>query len=77
VSSINHAHLSVIFATANHLPSLLKLAPKCPGLKLIVSIDDLSAEAKTLATTWAQAQGIEVRELRDGMKLSSRTALSL
>jgi hypothetical protein len=63
--SINHAHLSIIFATAPHLPALLKLAPKCPCLKMIVAIDDLSQEAKTIASNWAQVQGIQLRELRD------------
>lgn len=62
---INHAHLNVIFATEPHIPSLLKLIPQCPCLKMIVSIDDLSDEAKSIASNWAQAQGIELRELRD------------
>lgn len=63
--SINHAHLSVIFATAQHIPSLLKLVPKAPCLKLIVSIDDLSEEAKAIATTWAEAMGVQVKEMRE------------
>jgi hypothetical protein len=67
---INHAELSVIFTSAAHLPILLKLAPSCPCLKLIVSIDELSVEAKNLATTWGQAQGVQIRELRDSQCLA-------
>jgi hypothetical protein len=32
---------------------------------MIVAIDDLSQEAKTIASNWAQVQGIQLRELRD------------
>ncbi|KII88692.1 hypothetical protein PLICRDRAFT_689891 [Plicaturopsis crispa FD-325 SS-3] len=65
VGDINHAHLTVIFATSQHIPTLLKLAPKVPILKLIVSIDDLSAESKSILTTWAGVQNVQVKELRD------------
>jgi hypothetical protein len=57
--------LSVIFVTAQHIPTLLKMASKTPTLKLIVSIDPLSTEARAIATTWAEAQGIQVKELAD------------
>jgi long-subunit acyl-CoA synthetase (AMP-forming) len=74
--SIKHAHLTVIFATAPHLPALLKLVPSCPCLKMIVSIDELSQEAKSIAGNWAQAQGIELRELRDSERTPSGRAES-
>lgn len=64
LTSINHAHLTVVFATSNHIPTLLKLAPKTP-LKLIVSIDDLTTEAKHIINAWADLANVQVLELKD------------
>ncbi|KIM87577.1 hypothetical protein PILCRDRAFT_815138 [Piloderma croceum F 1598] len=61
---INHAHITVIFVTKGHIPTLLKNARKTP-LKLIVCIDDLSEEAKKIFTSWGEAQGVRMLELRD------------
>lgn len=37
---INHAEAKVVFASPNHIPALLDLAgERCPGMKLIVSVD--------------------------------------
>ncbi|KAJ7702319.1 hypothetical protein B0H17DRAFT_1043697 [Mycena rosella] len=58
---INHAHLSIIFATLEHIPSLLKLAPK--ALKMIVSIDALSPEISKVFTAWGQTHDIVVKDL--------------
>ncbi|CAM1510427.1 Fc.00g007620.m01.CDS01 [Cosmosporella sp. VM-42] len=38
---INHAELSCVVCSLPHIPILLKLAPRLPGLKLIVSLDPL------------------------------------
>ncbi|GLB35097.1 putative AMP-binding enzyme [Lyophyllum shimeji] len=62
---INHAHLTVIFSTADHIPTLLKLAPNVPILKLIVCIDDLTPEARKILTEWGAAQNIKIQQLRD------------
>jgi long-chain acyl-CoA synthetase len=61
---INHAHLTVIFASVDHIPILLKVAPKTP-LKLIVSMDDLAPRVKKILTAWADVQKVKVLELRD------------
>ncbi|KAJ7929234.1 hypothetical protein B0H13DRAFT_1703325 [Mycena leptocephala] len=60
---INHAHLTVIFATLDHLPSLLKMAPQTPHLKLIISIDALSPEMSKVLTQWGQTHKIMVKDL--------------
>ncbi|KAF8894464.1 hypothetical protein BD779DRAFT_1745129 [Infundibulicybe gibba] len=65
VGIINHAHLTVIFSTSDHIPLLLKLAPKVPMLKLIVCIDDLSSESKKIIGEWSQTVNVQVKELRD------------
>ena len=67
--SINHAHITVIFVTKGHIPTLLKIAPKTP-LKLIVCIDDLSEEAKKILTSWGDVQKVQILELRDSKNIS-------
>jgi hypothetical protein len=65
-TSIHHAELTVIFATKEHIPTLLKLAPKTP-LELIVCIDNLSNELKKILTSWADVQKVKLLELRESM----------
>ncbi|KAG6874279.1 hypothetical protein C0995_001504 [Termitomyces sp. Mi166 len=64
-SEINHAHLTVIFSTSDHIPTLLKLASKLPFMKLIVCIDDLTPEAKQILTEWATSQNVQLKQLRE------------
>lgn len=40
---INHATLACVITTLPHIPVLLKVAPRCPSLKLIVCMDPLDA----------------------------------
>lgn len=40
---INHASLTCVVASINHIPVLLKLKPRCPTLKFIVCLDQLDA----------------------------------
>ncbi|KAI0053843.1 acetyl-CoA synthetase-like protein [Auriscalpium vulgare] len=62
---INHAQLTSIFTTSNHLAELIKLAPKVPQLKLIVTLDEITPEAKQIASLWASTVGISLRELKE------------
>lgn len=39
---INHAGLVCVAASMAHIPTLLKLKPRCPTLKLVISLDPLS-----------------------------------
>ncbi|KAJ6488597.1 hypothetical protein C8R47DRAFT_1126207 [Mycena vitilis] len=72
---INHADLTVIFATVDHLPSLLKLAPQTPNLKLIVSIDALSPEMSKVFTEWGQTHNILVKDLYEIEALGQANAI--
>ncbi|KHN94458.1 AMP-dependent synthetase/ligase [Metarhizium album ARSEF 1941] len=38
---INHAELACVVCSLPHVPTLLKLAPRLPSLKLVICIDDL------------------------------------
>ena len=61
--SINHAHLTIIFASSQHIPTLIALGPKVPMLKMIVSLDELSPETRNVLNQWGKNQGIDVKEL--------------
>lgn len=62
---IDHAHLTVVFTTSDHIPTLLKLKQKVPMLKMIVSIDDLSEDGKRILGEWGQTQNVKVTEMRE------------
>lgn len=40
---LNHGELACVIASLPHIPTLLKLAPRVPSLKLIISLDPLDA----------------------------------
>lgn len=44
---INHSHLTVVCASADHVPGLVNLAPRCPSLKLIISVDSFAQDEGT------------------------------
>ncbi|TKA62541.1 hypothetical protein B0A49_08462 [Cryomyces minteri] len=68
---INHASLACVISSLNHVPTLLKLKPRCPTLKLIVCLDPLSAgelpgESKAeLLNALAADQGVKIHYIRD------------
>jgi len=62
---INHAHLSIVFTTADHIPALLKLAPKVAVMKMIVSFDALSPDAYKAFVAWGETVGVQVKELSE------------
>ncbi|KIJ44209.1 hypothetical protein M422DRAFT_30387 [Sphaerobolus stellatus SS14] len=63
--SCNHAEITVVFATTPHIPEVLSLAPKLKGLKVLVSMDELSDEARHVASSWAKHRGLEFFTLRE------------
>lgn len=69
IGSVNHAHLTAVVSTADHIPILLKLASQTPCLKLIISIDTLPTEASTVLREWAHSQGQRFMELRECMSM--------
>lgn len=57
---INHAETSIIFASSDHVPALLKLSEKTPVVKVIVIMDDIPQEAKSVLVSWGQEKGVKV-----------------
>ncbi|KAI0637080.1 acetyl-CoA synthetase-like protein [Trametes polyzona] len=62
---INHAELTIVFATPAHIPALLKLAPKTPTLKMIVAMDELTSQAKTVLAAWGETVNVQVKEISE------------
>lgn len=66
---INHAELTCVVASLQHIPTLLSIAPQCPGLKMIISMDalengDLPGHSKRdLLTAWAAEKGVNLYSL--------------
>lgn len=58
-NSINHCPLPIVFASANHLTELLKIAPECPTLRVIVCMDKLSASQRKVYNEWAATVNVE------------------
>lgn len=63
--SINHAQLAVVFTSAEHIPTLLKLIPSTPSLKLIVSFDELPDEATSVLRSWGQSLNVQFQTLAE------------
>lgn len=40
---VNHANLACVVVSLNHVPTLLRLKPRCPSLKLILCLDPIDA----------------------------------
>ncbi|KAJ6500495.1 hypothetical protein C8R45DRAFT_1051694 [Mycena sanguinolenta] len=55
--------LTIIFATMDHIPAILKMASKTPLLKMIVSIDTLTPEIRKVFTEWGQMHNILVKDM--------------
>ncbi|KAI0748011.1 acetyl-CoA synthetase-like protein [Daedaleopsis nitida] len=63
--AINHSELSIVFASPTHIPSLLKLAPKCPVLKMVVSMEPLSTQTKTVLSAWGESVNVDIKEMSE------------
>ncbi|KAJ4467458.1 long-chain-fatty-acid-CoA ligase [Lentinula edodes] len=62
---INHSHVTSVFTSADHIPTLLKLKPKIPMLKAVVSMDDFTAETRTILTQWGWSVGVHVMDMKE------------
>jgi long-chain acyl-CoA synthetase len=69
---INHASLKSVCTSVSHIPTLLKLAPRCPSLKLIISLDPLAngdelpgTSKKDLLNAIAAEKGIQIHYMGD------------
>jgi long-chain acyl-CoA synthetase len=54
-----------VFASTNHLPDLLKIAKSCPTLKVVVSMDPLSATELSVLQAWASSVDVEILTMPD------------
>lgn len=68
---INHAELPAVATSVGHIPTLLKLADRCPSLKLIVSLDPLSdgnelpgTSKKDILIAMAAEKGIQIHDIQ-------------
>jgi long-chain acyl-CoA synthetase len=62
---MNHANLTVVFTTSDHVPMLLNLKPKVPMLRMIVTVDKITSDAAKLLKAWANSLDIVFQELAD------------
>ena len=69
---INHSALAAVATSLNHIPTLLKLAPRCPTLKIVISLDPLTSGSELPGTSkadllneLASEAGIQVIYIRD------------
>lgn len=76
---INHSALTSVCSSINHIPTLLKLAPRCPTLKLIISLDPLSDgelpgnSKKDILQAMAAGTGIQIHDMLEVEKLGAST----
>ena len=68
---INHANLACVAASLNHIPTLLKLKPRLPSLKILVCLDSIDAgepagySKADLLSSIAKDLGVEIHNIRD------------
>lgn len=65
VTSVNHSETTIAFVAQDHLPKIIAVAPKCPKLRIVVSIDDLTDSARRVATAWAKENKLELYTMRE------------
>lgn len=76
---INHAELACVVCSLPHIPVLLKLAPRLPGLKLIVSLDpldhgELESHSKAAILNQIAAQhDIQVYSMKEVEEIGARS----
>ena len=68
-TSINHTEMSLCVLSPQHIPTLLKMAPQIPTLKVLVSLDTLPAEEKKILVAWGSTVGVKVMDLEEGNAL--------
>ncbi|KAK4505279.1 hypothetical protein PRZ48_003242 [Zasmidium cellare] len=73
---INHAGLTAVACSLPHIPALLKLAPRCPSLKLVISLDPISVDGelagfskKDLLNSMAAQHNVQIHEMKDVEKI--------
>ncbi|CAH0032081.1 unnamed protein product [Clonostachys rhizophaga] len=78
---VNHAELACIVCSLPHIPTLLKLAPRLPTLKLIVSIDSLNEgemaghSKAAILNELAAEHGIKIYSMAEVEEIGLRSGL--
>jgi long-chain acyl-CoA synthetase len=80
---INHSGLTAIACSLPHIPTLLKLAPRVPSLKLIISLDPLDAgevpghSKRELLNATAANVGIQIFSMTEVEALGARSGRAM
>ncbi|KAK0122307.1 hypothetical protein ONS95_010552 [Cadophora gregata] len=80
---INHATLKCVITTLPHIPTLLKLAPRIPTLKLIICLDPLDAGEQpgnskaAILNSLAADSGISIHYIKDVEALGAASGLPM
>lgn len=81
---INHAEMSVVCASLEHIPTLMLVAPRCPSLKLIISLDPLTdgietpgTSRKELLSSLAAEKGLQIHDFRDVERAGAASSRAL
>ncbi|KAH8820477.1 hypothetical protein F5884DRAFT_50589 [Xylogone sp. PMI_703] len=80
---INHASLKCVITSLSHIPTLLKLAPRLPNLKLIISLDPLDAGERPgnskadLLNAMGAAVGISIHDIKEVESLGAASGLPM
>ncbi|CAG7853254.1 Long-chain-fatty-acid--CoA ligase 5; AltName: Full=Long-chain acyl-CoA synthetase 5; Short=LACS 5 [Serendipita indica DSM 11827] len=62
---INHSEITIVFVAARNMESLIALAPKCPKLRIVVSLDKLSMETEQRAIQVLKEHGMRFMNLSE------------
>jgi len=80
---INHSELACVACSLPHIPTLLKLAPRVPTLKLIISLDPLDAgepnghSKRELLNGMAAAHGIQIYDIAEVEAIGARSGRAM
>ncbi|KUJ09196.1 long-chain-fatty-acid-CoA ligase/ protein binding protein [Mollisia scopiformis] len=80
---VNHATLTCVITSLPHIPTLLKLAPRIPSLKLIICLDQLDAGERpgnskfAILNTLAADAGISIHYIEDVEALGAASGLPM
>lgn len=58
--------MTVVYASPEHIPFLLTIAPKLPTLKLIISIEPLEDDEKRVLVAWGKTSNVKVKDIAEG-----------
>ncbi|CAG8453324.1 9142_t:CDS:10 [Racocetra fulgida] len=80
---INHSEVPIVVAGANHIPELIRIAPKIPVMKVIISMDEFddgaaapapidSVSTGKILKAWARDNGILLLDFNEVEKLGQQ-----